>query len=305
LNNPKPLVSIVIPTFNRANLLLRSIQSVIDQSYSNIEILVVDDCSSDNTKDVVESFHDDRIRYFRHEKNLGAVAARNTGIAKARGEYIAFQDSDDFWLPSKLERQMRVFSSSPLSLGVVFTSYWLIDNGRKTFCPRASLAKQSNGKIHEALLRENFVNGPTSVVRKACFEKAGVFENLPRFQEWGLWLRISKYYEFKHINQPLVYAYRQSDSISKNTTATIIARKNLLAKYYDELKKTPKLLSQHFFEVGYPLLVNGQTIEARSYFKRAIRTYPFKPKLILSFIFSYINPKFFVQLSTVYLESVR
>lgn len=98
-----PTVSVVIPTYNRAHLVGRAIQSVLNQTYQDFEIIVVDDGSTDNTEEVVKSFNDPRIRYIRHDQNRGGSAARNTGIKMARGEYIAFQDSDDEWLPEKLE----------------------------------------------------------------------------------------------------------------------------------------------------------------------------------------------------------
>ena len=106
-----PTVSIIIPTYNRAHLIGRAIQSVLNQTYQNFEIIVVDDGSTDNTEEMIKEFqkHDKRIKYIRHEKNRGGAAARNTGIKVARGEYIAFQDSDDEWLPEKLEKQMDVF----------------------------------------------------------------------------------------------------------------------------------------------------------------------------------------------------
>jgi len=116
-----PTVSVIISTYNRAHLIGRAIQSVLNQTYQDFEVIVVDDGSTDNTEEIVKSFNDPRIRYIRHEKNKGAAAARNTGIKAARGKYIAFQDSDDEWLPEKLEKQMKVFENAPPEAGVVYT----------------------------------------------------------------------------------------------------------------------------------------------------------------------------------------
>jgi len=296
-----PLVSIVLPTYNRANLLERALRSIINQTYSNFEVIVVDDCSKDATEHVVRSFHDERIRYIRHEKNMGAVTARNTGINAGRGEYIAFQDSDDEWLSTKLEKQVNAFNFGPPDLGVVYTSFWLIDQGKKILIPRSDV-KQTEGKIHTALLEKNFVNTPTTVVRKECFEKVGVFENLPRLQEWGLWLKISKHYHFRHINEPLVNAYRQPDSISRNMNAFITARKIILKKYFSELSRTPKLLSQHYFEIGYALCLNGQIEAGRSYFHDAMKIYPLNIKLLLSNLISFFGLETYNKFATVYLR---
>lgn len=299
----EPLVSVVIPTYNRSHLLERALQSVVNQTYSNFEVIVVDDSSSDNTQLVVTSFHDKRIRYIRHEKNMGAVAARNTGIAAAKADYIAFQDSDDEWMAKKLEKQMARFAHAPENLGVVFTSYWLFEDGKKLYSPPESMIKQSEGDMHNALLEGNFVNAPTSVVRKVCFKKAGCFENLPRLQEWGLWLRISKYYHFRHINEPLVNAYRQSDSISTDMNAFVAARKYILGKYFDEISKKPKLLSQHYFEIGYALCLNRQIEEGRAYFYKAMRIYPFNAKLLLSNIVSVFGLEIYNKLTALYLRT--
>ena len=110
-----PKVSVVIPTHDRAHLVGRAIRSVLAQTFQDFEIIVVDDCSVDNTKEVVQSLADSRIRYLRHEINRGGSAARNTGIGAARGEWIAFLDSDDEWLPKKLEKQLEMGYTTDLS----------------------------------------------------------------------------------------------------------------------------------------------------------------------------------------------
>ena len=107
LNSPRPLISVVIPVYNRAELVSRAIDSVLGQSYQNLEIIAIDDHSPDNTEEIVRGIKDERIRYHRHACNQGGSAARNTGINLATGEYIAFLDSDDVWLPSKLELQLQ------------------------------------------------------------------------------------------------------------------------------------------------------------------------------------------------------
>jgi glycosyltransferase involved in cell wall biosynthesis len=297
------LVSVILPTYNRERLVGRAIQSILNQTYANFELIVVDDCSKDNTKSVVTDFQDCRIRYIWHEKNRGAVAARNTGIRVAKGEYIAFQDSDDEWLPEKLEKQMMAFDSASSDLGVVYTGYWLIANGIITYSPILDDMKQIEGDIHDALLLTNFIGTPTTVVRRECFEKAGMFENLPRLQEWGLWLKISKYYKFKFINEALVNAYRQSDGISSNMNAYIVARKYILDKYFEEISKKAKLLSRHYFEIGTLLCFNGEVDEGRRYFFRAMRTNPFDVKLQLSILTSIFGQNVYDKAARIYLSA--
>lgn len=122
MDQERPTVSVILPTYNRAHLLERAIQSVLDQTYPDFEIIVVDDASIDNTVNIIKGIINERIRYIRHEKNKGAAAARNTGIKLAKGKYIAFQDSDDEWLRDKLEKQIKIFETVSPEVGVVYTS---------------------------------------------------------------------------------------------------------------------------------------------------------------------------------------
>ena len=128
-----PTVSIIIPTYNREQLLGRAIKSVLAQTYQDFELIIVDDGSTDNTERLVKSFNSEKTRYIRHRKNKGPAAARNTGIRSAKGDYIAFQDSDDEWMPEKLEKQMRAFTTAPPEVGVVYTSYYSTINKGKRF----------------------------------------------------------------------------------------------------------------------------------------------------------------------------
>lgn len=111
------LVSIIMPSWNTGKFIAESIHSVIDQTYTNWELLIVDDCSSDNTDEIVDSFQDNRIKYFKNEKNFGAAVTRNRAMREARGEWIAFLDSDDLWMPQKLEHQIRFMEKH----GIVFS----------------------------------------------------------------------------------------------------------------------------------------------------------------------------------------
>ena len=187
-----PTVSVVIPTYNREQLIGRSIKSVLSQTYQDFEIIIVDDGSTDNTEEVVSSFNDERIRCVRHGTNKGEAAARNTGIKVARGEYIASQDSDDEWLPGKLAKQIELFENTLSKVGVVYTGFWKIENNEKTYIP-FSWVNQREGDIHKELLKGNFIGSPATLVRKECFKKAGMFdEKLSHLVDWEMWLRIDR-----------------------------------------------------------------------------------------------------------------
>jgi glycosyltransferase involved in cell wall biosynthesis len=293
-----------LPTYNRAHLLRRAIQSILRQTYQNFELIVVDDYSSDNTEEVVKSFCDERIRYVWNEEHMGAPFSRNVGIKVARGEYIAFQDSDDIWLPKKLAKQMNVFKNSPRELGVVYTSFWSVGWGKKVYVPQSKY-RRSEGDIHEILLEANFIGTPAAMVKKECFEKAGMFdETLPRLQEWDLWIRISRYYRFKHIDEPLVICYLQPDSISRNINAHIQAKKRILEKYFEEISKKPKILGKHYYEIGTLLCLNGNVQEGKSYFFKAVKTYPFNMKLLFSTALSLLGQEAYNKVATTYLNRI-
>lgn len=277
-----PTVSAVIPTYNRAHLVGRAIQSVLNQTYQDFEIIVVDDGSTDNTEEVVKSFNDPRIRYIRHDQNRGGSAARNTGIKMARGEYIAFQDSDDEWLPEKLEKQMRVFENAPAEVGVVYTGFWRIEGDRRTYIPSDKIS-QKEGNIQGELLKGNFVTTQATVLKKECFEKAGMFDQrLPRFQDWELFIRISKYYEFKCIDEPLVISYFTPISISSNQRAQVEAYGLILEKHYQDIAKSRKLLARHQYAFGNLLCQNGDLNQGRDYLIKAVKSYPLNIKYLVA-----------------------
>jgi len=280
--NLMPKVSVVIPTYNRAGLLKRAVQSVLNQTYQDFELIVVDDGSTDNTEEVVRSFNDNKVIYIKHERNKGAPAAWNTGIRAARGEYVAFQDSDDEWLPEKLEKQIKAFKTASTEIGLVYTGFWRIEGDKRTFSPSPNITPKE-GAIHDALLKGNFVGTPNTVVKKECFEKAGMFdEKLPMYQDWELWIRISKYYCFKYIDEALVISYYTPGSLNK-PGSLIEARtlKLMLEKHFEDIKRNRGLLASYYRRIGHLLCLNGQIAQGRGYLKKAVMTYPIDVKSFL------------------------
>jgi glycosyltransferase involved in cell wall biosynthesis len=287
----KPKVSVIIPTYNRAYLINRAIQSVLNQTYQDFEIIIVDDGSTDNTKEVIREFQkkDKKIKYIRHEKNKGGNAARNTGIKAAKGEYIAFQDSDDEWLPEKIEKQMKAFENLPPEVGVVYTGFLRIENGKKVYIPWSWVAKK-DGNIHQELLKGNFVTTPSIVTRKACFEKAGMFdESLPALQDWELAIRLSKYYAFKCIDKPLVISYYTQDGISDSNAAFTKALELILSKYFNDFAKDKKILSKYYFIFGGNLCLSDNFKYGRTYLVKAVKTHPLKIKFLIVALISFFG----------------
>ena len=284
-----PTVSVVIPTYNREQFIERSIKSVLNQTYQDFEIIVVDDASIDNTKEVVAGFNDQRIKYVRHEKNRGEAAARNTGIKLAEADYIASHDSDDEWLPEKLAKQIQVFENCSPEVGVVYTGFWKEESGEKTYIPFEGVNKKE-GNIHQELLKGNFIGSPVTLIKKECFEKAGMFnEEISNLVDWELWLRVSKYYHFKYIDEPLVIAHYHSDNVSSNHHAFIEALESVLEKYSDEFASDKKLLAKHYIDIGNLLVVNKETQNGRDHLIKAIKLYPLNIKLLLVTFFTFFG----------------
>lgn len=210
-----PRVSIILPVLNRAGLIREAVDSVLDQSYADLELIVVDDGSTDGTSDVLVDVRDGRLRLLQHAARRGANAARNTGLRAARGAFIGFQDSDNTWVQDKLAKQMAMFREAPDRVGVVYCPFWLEEDRERRLVTCADhLADE--GKVRDSLLEGNFVTTSSAVVRRECFESAGEFdESLKRLQEWDLWLRIAADWEFRKVDEPLVTCRILEDSISK------------------------------------------------------------------------------------------
>ncbi len=285
------LISVVLPTFNREKLIARSISSILNQTYKNFELIVVDDGSTDNTEQVVRAIHDPRIIYIKNE-HRGGAAARNTGIQAARGAYIAFQDSDDEWFPSKLEKQLDVFMSAANTIGVVYTGFWkLMKDGKKVYFPPENI-KQKEGDLYAELLWGNFITNQAAMVRKECFERVGGYdESLPGMHEWDLWLRMATRYEFAYIAEPLVQTYFTQDSITAHSEWRLQGREIIFGKHREEFKKYPDIFALHTYTIGNARALRGDMTQARKYLRTALFARPTHIKYLAAYVLSLLHSK--------------
>lgn len=234
-----PEVSIILPTYNRSHLIRRAISSVLNQTYRDFELIIVDDGSTDQTDKVVRGFEDERISYIWHAENLGAAAARNAGIGVAKGTYIAFQDSDDEWLPRKLEMQVKVLENAPQDVGAAYTDMLRVyKDGTVDYWIAPEI---SNRTIIDDKTRDfrgvNLVPQQT-LIRKRCFDLAGVFDvGFRNLVDLDIFIRITKYFYFLHIKEPGVIYY-STDGISTNARDYALSRIRLLEKYSEEICST-------------------------------------------------------------------
>lgn len=294
-----PRVSVIIPTFNRAHLIGKAIKSVLNQTYKDFEIIVVDDGSTDNTEEIVKSFTDFKIHYICHKHNRGASTARNTAIKASRGEYFAFLDSDDEWLPEKLDKQMKIFESESSEVGVVYTGDYYVDEKdkeiKKVHIPR------KEGYIYEELLAGNYVGTPSALlVKKECFTKVGLFdEDLSGSEDYDMWFRIAKYYKFRYVKDLLVVCLIHNNQITANSEVMIEGVKRIQKKYSKEFRKRPYSYSTRYFYLGNKFCHLGKMREGQKYFVKAILIYPFCVKYHIYLLCSIFGTRIYMYISRV------
>ena len=227
----QPTVSVIIPTYNRAGMLKEAIDSVLTQEYSGFELIVVDDGSTDETSQLLEDY-DAKIKHIR-QSNQGVSAARNRGIAAASGEFIAFLDSDDLWLPQKLSTQVKFFSDHPDAVINQTEERW-IRNGVRVNPKKRHL--KFSGMIFERSLALCLVSPSAVMIKKSLFDTVGVFdEDLPACEDYDLWLRISCRYPVHLIETALI--------IKRGGHEDQLSRAAGLDKY--RIRSLVKLLESH------------------------------------------------------------
>jgi glycosyltransferase involved in cell wall biosynthesis len=215
-----PRISVVIPTYNRARILGRALDSVFAQTVDDLEVIVVDDGSSDDTKGMIARYP--RPVTFLEQANAGPAAARNRALAIARGEFIAFLDSDDTYLPMHLRAHLDVFARSP-EVGLVHGASEVVDaQGRSVKLQRP--LPEHRGRVLPALLFHNFVTLSAVVMRRACYEQVGPMHETLRFAEdWLYWLRIAAHVPFDYVDEVTLRFERSVVSASRRPLPDLAA----------------------------------------------------------------------------------
>ena len=283
-----PTVSVVIPTFNRSASVRRAIASVLTQTFQDFEVIVVDDGSTDDTEASVNGIADRRVRLVRHDSRRGGSVARNTGIRAGSAPFVAFLDSDDEWLPMKLERQLEVFGRAGDRLGLVYagTERVYADGSKDVHIPSRP------DDLVPALLTENVV-GETSVgmVRRRVFDAVGLFdESLPASQEMDLWLRICKQFTADFVPEPLVRIAKGDDPgrITANIHATTRGRELYRDKHREDMVRYD-VLHLHLRESGWWYLRGARdAVQARRCFVEAWHARPFAPLTGILLLLTYL-----------------
>ncbi|WP_332628464.1 glycosyltransferase family 2 protein [Halalkalibacter flavus] len=213
-----PFFSVVIPTYNRSNLLKEAIDSVLNQSFNDYEIIVVDDYSTDDTKKVISGYSDNRVKLFMNARSKGGGGARNTGIYNAMGKWVAFLDDDDYWLPNKLELQYQKILRLEDDVAILYSGYSKFDFENNEEIRR--FYPQKRGYIYNDLLYKNYIGTFSTIAirRNELLEVEGLDEVLEARQDLDLCIRIAKKNNVDFVNECLVrYRFSNEDRITLNT----------------------------------------------------------------------------------------
>lgn len=288
-------ISVVTPTYNRPELLINSVNSVLSQTYSDFELIVIDDCSSDNTPGVLKGFRDERLKVIRNSSNKGIAAVRNIGVTSSQGKYIAFLDDDDEWLPDKLEKQIRIMENSPESLGCVYSGC-LTTGPDGSEIVSTSIPRYRNKVLNELLL-ENFITTSTTLVKKSSIEKAGLFdEDIPYGEDYDMWIRIAEDFEFDFAPEPLTKYRIHPNSITRNYAKVINGIEKILSKHRSLFARNKKAYCNHLLFLGVIYCYSGKTGEGIKTFMQAIRAYPFDARLYYNLALSLLGTETFIRL---------
>ena len=235
-------ISVIIPTYNRANLISNSIKSVLNQTYKNLEVIVVDDGSTDNTKEIIDKFEDERIKYIKLRENRGGSNARNIGIQNAKGKFISFQDSDDIYYPDKLETQFKnlIYKNSNLDFCKIKV---IFNDSYNCFYPNSRQEDSiSHGNIfNELISKGNFISTQAMLIKKKFIIKYLFDPFLPRLQDFDLILRMIPKVKISYTKKVLVELHIQNDSVTLSQKKLKKAVDILLKKKFNFNRNQKKL----------------------------------------------------------------
>lgn len=249
-NRYKPLISVIIPAYNAQAFIAQTLESVIAQTYSNLEILVVDDGSSDRTAEIIGQFaqRDTRIRLLQ-QPNAGVAAARNLAIREARGEFIVPVDADDIWYPNNIALQLQAMEQGGQSVGLVYS--WSVDIDEQDQPTGGFRAAQIMGDVYTTLIAHNFIgNASATMMRRSCLERVGVYDpalkeqNAQGCEDWDLYLRIAEHYEFQVVRKFCIGYRKISSSMSCDYGVMAKSHGLVMASVQQRQPQLPKYLFQ-------------------------------------------------------------
>ena len=292
-----PLITVVIPTYNRAHLLDRAIRSVLDQSFRDWELVIADDGSTDDTARVVDAFGDRRIRYVRRDQNGGNAAARNTGVTAARGPLVSFLDSDDEYLPHFLEEVAAAMESAPPHVGFAWTGIARVSDSERgeSYVSEEIWNPQSGESPYHLFLRDLRIGTNHGLtIKKECFAPVGAFdERIRAHVDKEFLIRLAAKFEFRVIPKILVRHHDHGGQrVSQNALDKAASNAVVIDVHERALREDPKLWVTWHQRAGVHFYQGGDKARGRRYMLRALRRAPLAPKLwVLMALFETRGPR--------------
>jgi glycosyltransferase involved in cell wall biosynthesis len=290
-----PLVSAIVLCYNQAKYVVECLEGVRAQRYPNLELIVSDDASSDNSTEVVAAWLAQsglRHEFFRHQKNLGLCRSLNVALSRARGKYIAGIAADDVWLPGKLLQQVRIMERSPAKVGVLYGDALQMDEAGRVLPKRfietyRKFESVPQGNIESALWDGNFIPAMTTLVRRECYEKVGVYDEDLYYEDWDMWLRIARLFDFIYTEEVSAKYRIVATSMQKRRDLMIEAGCHICLKHLKggdmdrEARRAAKCRFQNCAISSY----EHRTLRHKYYLLRAFRFSP-TPGLALRCLFA-------------------
>jgi glycosyltransferase involved in cell wall biosynthesis len=259
------LVSIVLPTRDRVRVLRRTLDSILAQTYANWELIIVDDGSTDGTEKLVRSYADDRVRYFFNDGPHGVSAARNRGVERAHGEFLAFQDAGDDWVPEKLSLQVAALRAAPVEVGLVFSAMRRVhQDGTTSSFPASDVSAGDADLYHRALALGVILAPPTWLLRSGVIEGAGGFdERLHAREDLDLVIRIAQKFRMQRVDGDLARYHDDASSVSRNYAAIARAHRRIAAKHRAALREDRAALMAHLRIIAEARYMDNDSASAR------------------------------------------
>lgn len=268
-------ISVLIPTFNRASVLKRAVDSVLNQSYGDLEVIVIDDASTDDTAEILSRIKDSRLRVITLRENLGVSAARNRGEEVALGKWIALLDSDDEWLPERLEKQLKVAEEFP-DIPLIHGEEIWVRNGKRVNPKK--IHKKSGGRIFKRCLHLCLISPSATLMKRELYQELGGFrEDYPVCEDYELWLRVTSRFKVGFVEEPIIIKYGgHEDQLSSRYHAMDYWR----VKAMDEIFEGENLSLDEGEELRTVLLRKCEILKAGYLKHQNLEDLPFIEKLL-------------------------
>jgi glycosyltransferase involved in cell wall biosynthesis len=282
-----PLVSMIVSCYNQARFVLETLESVKAQTYKHTELIIVDDCSTDDSVQIIDRWlGENRIdsTFIRHRQNQGVCKACNDGLRVANGKYISEIASDDVWMPDKIARQVEIMESQPADVGVLYSDALLIDEHGKDLpgmfiAAHRILPAPPQGHILDTLLEGNFIPGMTALIRRTCYDMVGLYDESLPWEDWDMWLRIARRFSFVYSPAPSAKYRIHPKSLSHNRMAIISGRACVYVKLLgwenwtkEQKRMLTRALAREYFRMACVDRQNGNRADALKHLVACVRT---------------------------------